>query len=109
MLGTFSLFALCIVHDLSPQPQNYAYCFYSLVRTSYIKHLAVRGPASSSPARLYNIAELALGALAQVFTIPVVVIATCQKVGVPHDKGKAGRGARRVLLWRRAGEQRRPL
>jgi hypothetical protein len=81
MLNTFSM--------------QYAYFFfYSLVRTSYIKRLAARSPAGSSPARLSTIAELALGAiagaLAQIFTIPVAVIATRQQIGAPKGKGKAG-------------------
>jgi adenine nucleotide transporter 17 len=80
----------------SPQPPNteYAYFFfYSLVRTSYIKRLAARNPAGAS-SRLSTVAELALGAiagaLAQVFTIPVAVIATRQQLGAPKGKGKAG-------------------
>jgi adenine nucleotide transporter 17 len=80
----------------SPQPPNteYAYFFfYSLVRTSYIKRLAARNPAGAS-SRLSTVAELALGAiagaLAQIFTIPVAVIATRQQLGAPKGKGKAG-------------------
>jgi len=77
------------------QNTEYAYFFfYSLVRTSYIKRLAARSPAGSSPTRLSTVAELALGAiagaLAQVFTIPVAVIATRQQIGAPKGKGKAG-------------------
>ncbi|KAF8271165.1 mitochondrial carrier domain-containing protein [Lactarius quietus] len=80
MLNTFSM--------------QYAYFFfYSLVRTSYIKRLAARNPGSST-SRLSTVAELALGAiagaLAQVFTIPVAVIATRQQIGAPKGKGKAG-------------------
>jgi len=80
MLNTFSM--------------QYAYFFfYSLVRTSYIKRLAARNPKGSS-SRLSTVAELALGAiagaLAQVFTIPVAVIATRQQIGAPKGKGKAG-------------------
>ncbi|KAN0132866.1 mitochondrial carrier [Lactarius tabidus] len=80
MLNTFSM--------------QYAYFFfYSLVRTSYIKRLAARNPAGAS-SRLSTVAELALGAiagaLAQIFTIPVAVIATRQQLGAPKGKGKAG-------------------
>ncbi|KAH9998856.1 adenine nucleotide transporter [Russula compacta] len=81
MLNTFSM--------------QYAYFFfYSLVRTSYLKRLAARRPAGSPAASLSTIAELALGAiagaLAQIFTIPVSVIATRQQLGAPKGKGKAG-------------------
>ncbi|KAI9463280.1 adenine nucleotide transporter [Lactarius psammicola] len=81
MLNTFSM--------------QYAYFFfYSLVRTSYIKRLAARHPAGSQSRSLSTIAELALGAiagaLAQIFTIPVAVIATRQQLGAPKGKGKAG-------------------
>jgi adenine nucleotide transporter 17 len=92
-----SLRPLNRAYSFSSTPQNteYAYFFfYSLVRTSYIKRLAARSPAGSSPARLSTIAELALGAiagaLAQIFTIPVAVIATRQQIGAPKGKGKAG-------------------
>jgi len=83
MLNTFSM--------------QYAYFFfYSLVRTSYLKRLAARRPAGSSAIRLSTIAELALGAiagiLAQIFTIPVSVIATRQQLGVPQNKNNKGKG-----------------
>jgi len=84
MLNTFSM--------------QYAYFFfYSLVRTSYIKRLAARRPAGSRSVPLSTAAELALGAiagaLAQIFTIPVSVIATRQQLGVPKNKGKGqGKG-----------------
>ena len=73
---------------------EYAYFFfYSLVRTSYLKRLAARRPAGSPAAKLSTIAELALGAvagaLAQIFTIPVSVIATRQQLGAPKGKGKS--------------------
>jgi len=77
---------------------EYAYFFfYSLVRTSYMKRLAARRPAGSGShaVPLSTAAELALGAiagaLAQIFTIPVSVIATRQQLGVPNNKGK-GKG-----------------
>jgi len=82
MLNTFSM--------------QYAYFFfYSLVRTSYLKRLAARRPAGSPVVPLSTIAELALGAiagaLAQIFTIPVSVIATRQQLGVPLSTSK-GKG-----------------
>ncbi|ETW83400.1 mitochondrial carrier protein [Heterobasidion irregulare TC 32-1] len=82
MLNTFSM--------------QYAYFFfYSLVRMSYIKRLAARRPAGASAPPLSTAAELALGALAgalaQVFTIPVAVIATRQQIGHSLDKRK-GKG-----------------
>ncbi|KAI0303665.1 mitochondrial carrier [Multifurca ochricompacta] len=81
MLNTFSM--------------QYAYFFfYSLVRTSYLKRLAARRPTSPPVKSLSTVAELALGAiagaLAQIFTIPVSVIATRQQLGAPKGKGKAG-------------------
>jgi solute carrier family 25 (peroxisomal adenine nucleotide transporter), member 17 len=76
--------------------KEYAYFFfYSLVRTSYSKRLAARRPAGSPAVPLSTVAELALGAiagiLAQIFTIPVSVIATRQQLGVPQSK-KKGKG-----------------
>lgn len=75
---------------------EYAYFFfYSLVRTSYIKRLASRRAPNSAVPALSTAAELALGALAgalaQVFTIPVSVIATRQQIGrrQPNTKTKA--------------------
>ncbi|KAJ8473218.1 hypothetical protein ONZ51_g8021 [Trametes cubensis] len=77
MLNTFSM--------------QYAYFFfYSFVRTSYIKRLAARRPAGSTAPPLNTAAELALGAvagaLAQIFTIPVAVIATRQQIGRSFDR-----------------------
>lgn len=65
---------------------EYAYFFfYSFLRTSYIKRLAARAPAGSKTPVLSTAAELSLGAaagaLSQIFTIPVSVIATRQQVG----------------------------
>ena len=62
---------------------EYAYFFfYSLVRGAYIKR---RTPPGGRAPALSTVAELALGALAgalaQIFTIPVSVIATRQQVG----------------------------
>ncbi|KAG5636656.1 hypothetical protein H0H81_007275 [Sphagnurus paluster] len=65
---------------------QYAYFFfYSFVRNSYISRLTRKLPAGSKLPPLSTAAELLLGALAgalaQIFTIPVSVIATRQQVG----------------------------
>ncbi|CCL99287.1 uncharacterized protein FIBRA_01303 [Fibroporia radiculosa] len=65
---------------------EYAYFFfYSFVRTSYMKRLSTRLPRGSKAPPLSTAAELILGAvagaLAQIFTIPVSVIATRQQIG----------------------------
>lgn len=65
---------------------EYAYFFfYSFVRNSYINRLARRLPPGSALPALSTAAELLIGAiagaLAQIFTIPVSVIATRQQVG----------------------------
>lgn len=77
---------------------EYAYFFfYSFVRTSYIKRLAARLPKGAKPPPLSTAAELILGAiagaLAQIFTIPVSVIATRQQIG-PSLDGRRRRSAR---------------
>ena len=69
---------------------EYAYFFfYSWVRSSYIKRLTKKLPPGSKIPALSTAAELMLGAvagaLAQIFTIPVSVIATRQQVGRPED------------------------
>ena len=60
-----------------------------------MKRLAARRPAGARAASLSTAVELALGAiagaLAQIFTIPVSVIATRQQLGAPKSKGK-GKG-----------------
>jgi hypothetical protein len=60
-----------------------------------MKRLAARRSAGSPAVPLSTVAELALGAiagaLAQIFTIPVSVIATRQQLGVPKGKSK-GKG-----------------
>lgn len=66
--------------------QQYAYFFfYSFVRSSYINRLTRKLPPGSRLSPLSTAAELLLGAiagaLAQIFTIPVSVIATRQQVG----------------------------
>lgn len=68
---------------------EYAYFFfYSFVRSSYIKRLTSKLPPGSKLPPLSTAAELLLGALAgalaQIFTIPVSVIATRQQVGKPE-------------------------
>ncbi|KAA1477185.1 adenine nucleotide transporter [Dentipellis sp. KUC8613] len=101
LAGCYRGFAATMLNTFSMQ---YAYFFfYSLVRTSYIRRLSARRPAGSKAPPLSTAAELLLGALAgalaQVFTIPVAVIATRQQIGHPHahahahasaaEKGKA--------------------
>lgn len=70
---------------------EYAYFFfYSFVRTAYIKRLTLKLVPGSKPPPLSTAAELSLGALAgalaQIFTIPVSVIATRQQVGRNSDE-----------------------
>ena len=89
-------FWLLLVLTREMRHKEYAYFFfYSLVRTSYSKRLAARRPAGSPAVPLSTVAELALGAiagiLAQIFTIPVSVIATRQQLGVSPSK-KKGKG-----------------
>ncbi|KAH8101006.1 adenine nucleotide transporter [Cristinia sonorae] len=84
MLNTFSM--------------QYAYFFfYSFVRTSYIKRLTAKLPRGSKAPPLSTAAELLLGAvagaLAQIFTIPVSVIATRQQVGSPEKRAHKARRA----------------
>lgn len=88
MLNTFSMRACVFIPPRSdPQsPTEYAYFFfYSFLRTSYIKRLTARAAPGSKTPVLSTAAELSLGALAgalsQIFTIPVSVIATRQQVG----------------------------
>ncbi|KAF8557108.1 mitochondrial carrier [Imleria badia] len=81
--GWYRGFAATMLNTFSMQ---YAYFFfYSFLRTSYIKRLAARAPAGSKAPVLSTAAELSLGAaagaLSQIFTIPVSVIATRQQVG----------------------------
>ncbi|EPQ52770.1 mitochondrial carrier [Gloeophyllum trabeum ATCC 11539] len=81
--GWYRGFAATMINTFSMQ---YAYFFfYSLVRSSYIKRLTAKLPAGSKAPQLSTAAELILGAvagaLAQIFTIPVSVIATRQQIG----------------------------
>ncbi|KAG6370825.1 mitochondrial carrier domain-containing protein [Boletus reticuloceps] len=83
ILGWYRGFAATMLNTFSMQ---YAYFFfYSFLRTSYIKRLTARGPPGSKAPVLSTAAELSLGAaagaLSQIFTIPVSVIATRQQVG----------------------------
>ncbi|KAH8831624.1 mitochondrial carrier [Flagelloscypha sp. PMI_526] len=81
--GWYRGFAATMLNTFSTQ---YAYFFfYSFVRGSYIKRLTAKLPPGSKAPVLSTAAELLLGAvagaLAQIFTIPVSVIATRQQVG----------------------------
>lgn len=93
--GYYRGFTATMINTFSMQ---YAYFFfYSFVRTSYIKRLAARLPKGAKPPPLSTAAELILGAiagaLAQIFTIPVSVIATRQQIG-PSLDGRRRRSAR---------------
>jgi len=81
--GLYRGFGATMLNTFSMQ---YAYFFfYSFVRTSYIKRLTAKLPRGSKAPPLSTAAELLLGAiagaLAQIFTIPVSVIATRQQIG----------------------------
>jgi len=83
ILGFYRGFWATMLNTFSMQ---YAYFFfYSFVRNSYINRLTAKLPPGSKLPPLSTVAELLLGALAgalaQVFTIPVSVIATRQQVG----------------------------
>lgn len=83
-------------------PPEYAYFFfYSFVRTSYIRRLTARLPPGSKLGPLSTATELLLGAvagaLAQLFTIPVSVIATRQQVGRPDNEKKDGKDSETFL------------
>jgi len=75
--------------------QQYAYFFfYSFVRSSYIRRLAKKRPLSTSIPSLSTAAELILGALAaalaQMFTLPVSVIATRQQIATSRSNKLGG-------------------
>ncbi|KAI0342668.1 adenine nucleotide transporter [Trametopsis cervina] len=79
--------------------QQYAYFFfYSWVRGSYIRRLSAKLPKGSRAPALSTAAELLLsalaGGLAQIFTIPVSVIATRQQIGHSQEKAKKKREAK---------------
>ncbi|TFK40188.1 mitochondrial carrier domain-containing protein [Crucibulum laeve] len=85
IMGLYRGFGATMLNTFSMQ---YAYFFfYSFVRNSYIKRLTAKLPPGSKLPPLSTAAELLLGALAgalaQIFTIPVSVIATRQQVGRP--------------------------
>ncbi|KAF7327959.1 hypothetical protein MKEN_00376100 [Mycena kentingensis (nom. inval.)] len=87
ILGYYRGFWATMLNTFS---QQYAYFFfYSFVRSSYISRLAKKLPPGAAPPALSTAAELLLGAiagaLAQIFTIPVSVIATRQQVGRRSD------------------------
>ncbi|KAG6862468.1 hypothetical protein C0995_000014 [Termitomyces sp. Mi166 len=83
LFGLYRGFGATMLNTFSMQ---YAYFFfYSFVRNHYISRLTRKLPAGSKLPPLSTVAELLLGAiagaLAQIFTIPVAVIATRQQVG----------------------------
>ncbi|KAK7682636.1 hypothetical protein QCA50_014436 [Cerrena zonata] len=89
--GLYKGFGATMLNTFSMQ---YAYFFfYSFVRTSYIKRLTSKLPKGSKAPALSTAAELLLGAvagaLAQIFTIPVSVIATRQQIGPSSRSRKA--------------------
>ncbi|PPQ89337.1 hypothetical protein CVT25_003174 [Psilocybe cyanescens] len=95
IMGLYRGFGATMLNTFSMQ---YAYFFfYSLVRSSYIKRLTSKLPPGSKLPPLSTAAELLLGALAgalaQIFTIPVSVIATRQQVGRPESSKKVSSSA----------------
>ncbi|KAF5339286.1 hypothetical protein D9758_013334 [Tetrapyrgos nigripes] len=93
LAGLYKGFGATMLNTFSMQ---YAYFFfYSFVRNSYMTRLTARLPKGSKLPPLGVGTELLLGAiagaLAQIFTIPVSVIATRQQVGrVGQSKSRAG-------------------
>ncbi|KAF9267947.1 mitochondrial carrier [Marasmius fiardii PR-910] len=88
LAGWYRGFGATMLNTFSMQ---YAYFFfYSFVRNSYITRLTRKLPAGAKLGPLSTATELLLGAvagaLAQIFTIPVSVIATRQQVGRPESK-----------------------
>jgi len=93
--GFYRGFGATMINTFSMQ---YAYFFfYSFVRNSYIKRLVRKLPPGSKLPPLSTAAELLLGAaagaLAQIFTIPVSVIATRQQVGRSPNLSKRTKSA----------------
>ncbi|KAH8117994.1 adenine nucleotide transporter [Phellopilus nigrolimitatus] len=91
--GFYNGFGASMLNTFSTQ---YAYFFfYSFVRGSYMKRLSNRLPKGSKPPVISTAVELLLGAvagaLAQIFTIPVSVIATRQQIGLGSSK-QSGKG-----------------
>ncbi|KDR70289.1 hypothetical protein GALMADRAFT_255195 [Galerina marginata CBS 339.88] len=100
ILGLYRGFGATMLNTFSMQ---YAYFFfYSLVRSSYIKRLTKKLPPGSKLPPLSTAAELLLGAvagaLAQIFTIPVSVIATRQQVGRPEKSNDSDKETDDSLL-----------
>ncbi|KIK92186.1 hypothetical protein PAXRUDRAFT_830202 [Paxillus rubicundulus Ve08.2h10] len=88
--GWYRGFAATMLNTFSMQ---YAYFFfYSFLRTSYIKRITAKLPPGAKAPALSTAAELSLGAaagaLSQIFTIPVSVIATRQQVGRSLREGR---------------------
>ncbi|KAF8628027.1 hypothetical protein AX15_004144 [Amanita polypyramis BW_CC] len=88
--GLYRGFGATMLNTFSMQ---YAYFFfYSFIRTSYITRLTKKLPPGAKLAPLSTATELLLGAiagvLAQIFTIPVSVIATRQQVGRMFQRQK---------------------
>ncbi|KZT29726.1 adenine nucleotide transporter [Neolentinus lepideus HHB14362 ss-1] len=97
--GYYKGFTATMINTFSMQ---YAYFFfYSLVRNSYIKRLSAKLPKGSKAPQLSTVAELILGAmagaLAQIFTIPVAVIATRQQIGRSFQSQAAASGPSQPL------------
>ncbi|KAF8218584.1 adenine nucleotide transporter [Tricholoma matsutake] len=85
--GLYRGFGATMLNTFSMQ---YAYFFfYSFMWTTYINRLMRKVPVGSKLPPLSTVAELLLGAIAgalvQIFTIPVSVIATRQQVGCPNQ------------------------
>ncbi|KAF9042004.1 adenine nucleotide transporter [Hymenopellis radicata] len=83
IFGLYRGFGATMMNTFSMQ---YAYFFfYSMVRTSYMNRLIRKMPKGGKAPQIGTAMELILGAiagaLAQIFTIPVSVIATRQQVG----------------------------
>ncbi|KAN0061105.1 hypothetical protein ACQY0O_006840 [Thecaphora frezii] len=86
--GLYKGFGASMVNTFSTQ---FAYFYwYTVVRTLYIKR--VTKPGAGAVAALSTVTELCLGALAgalaQIFTIPISVIATRQQIGSTNEAGK---------------------
>ncbi|KAE8215043.1 hypothetical protein CF327_g1625 [Tilletia walkeri] len=89
--GLYKGFAANMLNTFSTQ---FAYFYwYSVVRTLYIDRVLSSSGVAKAPAKPSTAAELLLGAvagaLAQIFTIPVSVIATRQQIGGGSAKGQA--------------------
>ncbi|EPQ28436.1 uncharacterized protein PFL1_04262 [Pseudozyma flocculosa PF-1] len=88
--GLYKGFGASMVNTFTTQ---FAYFYwYTVVRTLYIKRATKT--AAGGVAALNTVTELCLGALAgalaQIFTIPISVIATRQQIGSTNEPGKEG-------------------